>query len=147
MATEHYRIEYGESFVENLQKELGPEVSSQLTQPRLPPFTPTLKEAILRASQQRIVARSALRTQLDREGDSLRSSREEIEGLLESIEQIRVPEWYRDEFIDHVDTIAADRQELIRSNGHDFYGYLYNTEPISYPVLLALGRLREAIIV
>jgi hypothetical protein len=147
MATKHYRTEYGESFAENLKKEFGPEISSQLTQSRSDPFTPTFKQTILGATQQSITTRSTLQTRLNRECDSLYSSLEEIEEILDPMEQVLVPEWYRAEFIERMDKIAANRQELIQSNSHHFYKYLYNSDPTLYPVLLALGRLREAVIV
>jgi hypothetical protein len=151
LSTPHFEHEYSESYVENLRAEFGSDLASALHPESPAQFTPLLKQNILEATNQCIAARSALLKDIERELDSLRCSRSELFDILDEIDTGQHLEHGEITVADRLESVAIARQQVLHNHyslqsldGHHLHEYLYSTEPWDYPVLLALGKLREA---
>lgn len=154
MDVSHYDTVYGESIEESLRAEYGPEFASLFDPSSSVPFADYHRESLVRATRARIDERSRFERLLDDERASLRTARRTMESTFENLDSTIVTAWYREEFDARLDELLEDRQSHIQDNprlsrfdGHCFHEYLYADEPWTYPVLVAVGRLLDSVVV
>lgn len=154
MSVPHYDEVYGESLAENMAAEFGPEVTACVSMTEPQAFTQPYKNALQAAAAKATRERQAFVEALDREAQSIADARTELTELLAALNTTIIPEWQSKAFADRLNHIAQERQEALRTNrslprldGHSFCGYLYQSEPWLYPVLTAVTRLREAVVI
>lgn len=65
-----------------------------------------------------------------------------------------VPGWYAEPLLERLNELSEKRQHSIhtyrsfgRTDGHSFCQYVYSSTGWTYPVLTAIGRLRETIVI
>jgi len=153
MSVPHYEDVYGEPLVENVAAEfgsdlaagIGPTESQTLTQP----YKRTLRTGAAHAAQDR----QAFVEVLDREAQSLDDARTTLTDLLAPLDSTTISECRRGSFTDRLDQVAQDRQETLRTrrslsrlDGHSLCGYLYQDHSWTYPVLTAVTRLHDAVV-
>lgn len=154
MDVSHYDSVYGESIGENVVAEYGPEFASLFDPSNGVSFTDTHQEALVEATHCRIEERTWFSSALANEVSSLRTARRTLESTLDALDSTVVPDWYHDQFRTRIDDLLEERQTdigshppLSRFDGHDLCEYLYADEPWSYPVLTAIGRLLDSVLV
>lgn len=153
MSVPHYGEVYGESLAANVAAEFGRDLATGVRADEPIPLTQPCKNALRAAAAQATRERRTFLALLDREAESVTSASGELTEMLDNLDTTAVPEWHREAFADRLDRIAHDRQELIRTprslpndDGHSLCDYLYRNEPWTYPVLTAVTRLREAVV-
>lgn len=153
MRVPHYDAVYGESLADNVAAEFREDLAADLRADSPMSLTPPYKNALRAAAMQTVQERQAFLDALDREAQAITTARTELTDLLTSIDTTAIPDWHRQTFTDRLDPIAHDRQDnlgtrpaLPRHDGHSLCEYLYQTEPWTYPVLTAVTRLREAVV-
>lgn len=151
MGVSHYEEFYGESLDEHVAADLSAEVATGL-QRNGTAFTDVYKRRLRAAVEQAIEQREAFCECLATERDSLATCREGLVDLLDTLDGPRVPAWYAAEFEDDLASLAAQRQETMRTrervgrvDGHDLCAYLYGEPEWTYPVLTAVTRFRTAV--
>jgi len=71
--------------------------------------------------------------------------------VLDELDSTIVPAWYRQQFHDNLLAIIETRQAQLEErsipqlDGHDLCESLYHDEPQTYPVLMAIARLRDCV--
>jgi len=153
MSVPHYGEVYGEPLATNVAAEFGRDLAAGVRADGPMPLTQPCKNALRAAAAQAARERRTFLDVLDREAESVTSASAELTEILDNLDTTAVPEWHREAFADRLDRIAHDRQELIRAprplpsdDGHSLCDYLYRDEPWTYPVLTAVTRLREAVV-
>lgn len=166
MAVPHYDDEYDESLDENLAAEVGDDLATALASHER--FPPQIKQTLDHAIQQRITVRNMLLDDLDQERaalDTAKTAITEIRDWLREQNECSLDEWslterYRlherlGEYEAECDAIAAARQERVqdrritagagtgvgRADSRLFNAYLYESLPVTYPVLADLATL------
>lgn len=148
----HYENVYGESLLENVAAELGPDLAHCLAPENSVSKTELVKNAFRNATAQVIQERREVSNTISEELDSLASAQCKLTDLIGELDSVNIPNWYQETFISRLDSIAAERQEIIQghptmlsSEGYDLCEYLYQDEPWTYPVLTAVTQVRESV--
>lgn len=152
MSVDHYEEQYGESLVEHVTAELSAEVAASLQRERGTPFTALQKETLMTVVEKAIGQYDTFCTDLNKEADSLDTTRTRLADMLSNHNTVSVPDWYQSDFEAELEDIAKTRQErvqnrmfLSREAGHDFCSYLYRDAKWTYPVLTAVARFRQSV--
>ena len=163
MAVDHYAADYGEPLGANLAAELGEDLAVAVVDGDR--FTPPLQSALVEASREASQHRAAFLRTLEDEATALAGAAERLEALEaerssaagasltdRSFEEL-VAVWEElGEVADRVRTVAADRQAAIRSRSAagtpgdlELHEYLYDSLPVTHPVLAEAARLLEGV--
>jgi len=158
MAVEHYEEEYDESLAENLAAEFGEAVATAICQTAQ--LTP-LQQALLQKRQESYNERKEFVNRLDEEDEQLLAAHEQLTDLDKACEEIEqdilecpssVPSfseayqaWHRLRNLEaECNQFLTDRQCFVQETGTfgrgdatNFYGYLYESLDVTYPVLAA----------
>jgi hypothetical protein len=147
----HYDQEYGEPIVENVAAELSPELATFFDSTTRSTLSASAKERIVAGAEEAAESREEFRGTLDSELDSLRSSRRDLQALLDELDSSVVPGWYYQQFHEQLLAIIHARQSKLEDrtagyfDGHNLCTYLYSAEPRTYPVLTAVARLLDSV--
>ena len=157
MAVPHYEAEYDESLRENMAAEFGTDVVTAVCETAH--LTPPIRHALLRKGHEAYHERRQLLETLDDEDEQLDTARERLTDLTETCERIEreiatqpstwlsFPDsyeaWHRLRDLEaECDRLLAERQRFIQETGTAgtldataFYGYLYKSLAVTYPVL------------
>lgn len=149
----HYNKVYGEPLLENVATELGPDLAQCLAPENSVEKTDEVVTALSQATAQAVHQRRTFSKCLNEEGDSITGARSRLTDLVGELDSLTIPDWYQETFVARLDSIAEDRQNVIRahpapasSEEPDLCDYLYEEEPWTYPVLTAVTRLREIVV-
>lgn len=151
MAVSHYEEVYDESLVVNVRAELGPEIATLFEPNTELSLLPVHQQTVVSAARQGATDRDELCDTLEAEISSLRSLRTDLTAVLEKLDSTIVPGWYRERFKNNLMTIITTRQSQLEErslshlDGHNLCESLYQHEPQTYPVLMAVARLRDCI--
>lgn len=151
MAVPHYDEVYDESLVSNVRAELGPEIATLFESNTEVSLISVQQQTVITAARQRAADRDKLCETLDAEISSLRSLRADLTAVLEELDSTIVPGWYRERFKDKLMAIITTRQSQLEErslshlDGHNLCESLYQNEPQTYPVLMAVARLRDCV--
>lgn len=153
MAVPHYDGVYDETLEEHVLTEFGPELT-ELFQPLAGiSFTEHHRDTLVAAAEQRARDRAEFCDALDSEAESLGSLRRDLETLLDEFDTSIVPAWYREQFDDKLGDVLHARQAILNTrslsclDGHNLCEYLYDETSWTYPVLTAVARLLDSIVV
>lgn len=153
MNVPHYDDVYGESLIENIAGEFGPELAECISPEGSVPWTQSVKSTLSQAAWQGVRERREFIDILDVEARSIERARSELTELVSHLDTTIIPDWYQETFVDHLDTVARERQEILWSNlrmlhsrEDDLCSYLYRDEAWTYPVLTAVTRIRESVV-
>lgn len=153
MSVTHYDDVYGESLVENVAAEFGPDLAEGLRKDGSIPLTRSYKNALRTAAAEAVQERRVFIDVLDRESQSIERARTELTDLIAELDTTILPEWYRETFETRLDRVAQERQETLRTRrslprieNHALTAYLNHEEPWTYPVLTAVTRVRETVV-
>jgi hypothetical protein len=168
MSVPHYDEDYGDSLPESLAEEFGPEIATAiLTSDQL---TPHLRNLLIDATHHARESRHALLQGLENEHSALEAADENLTRLSADLDDVLSTQSFhawsgkdltnaRDCLHDReaeCDQLAADRQATLREQripgthhiDHEFTEYLYESLPVTYPVLTDItslvGTLRTA---
>lgn len=154
MEAPHYDDVYGESVEKNAVAEFGPELASLLSTESPTAFTQSHKRALVAVAKQRGHEREEFCDRLDSELNSLGAMRHDLTTILDNLDTSIVPVWYRDQFEDQAREMLRTRQSALKArssvsylDGHSMCAYLYNDESWTYPVLTAVARMLDSVIV
>lgn len=162
----HSSSEGDESLLETIGEELGQPVSVALAPGTDQQFTPPLKRTILSATADRQAEIESMLHALDSERDSLVSARDEIQqittwlceadqtSLLQlNFEALRDRHEVLEGHLERCGQLEASRQDHIHGttsqagaagvDHHQLVQFLYQSFPVSYPVLATLTNLEE----
>jgi hypothetical protein len=151
MSTEHYCSEYGDSCIESLRGEFGPNIAAALSPENPVPFTHVVKKRVLAAASCCANARNDLFEHAEAESTSLSQAREELTDIVGRLGASQFPVQHESPLMSRLEGIAVVRQNVLRQHAVpgsmdevEFCEFLYANEPWTFPVLVAVGRLREA---
>lgn len=154
MSMEHYNERYHNTFQADIEAEFGKDVADVLCQRGAGQFNNKVKRTVLNKIDQRIADRERLIQGLNQEKTSLRNAQTELSDIVNSLAKIKIPEWYAEPFLERLNERSEKRQNSIhnhrsfgRIDGHSFCQYVYSSTDWTYPVLTAIGRFREAIVI
>jgi Fe-S-cluster formation regulator IscX/YfhJ len=160
MSVPHYEDDYDQSLDEDLAEEFSPELVSALA--TADTLTPTVQQTLLTGCQRAIEGRTTLLNALDREADDLQQVHDTLEAMnkaLTEMNQRPLANWSTSELISaherlsefqtQCDDLAAERQAKLRSQripgprhtDEKLNEYLYESLPVTYPVLADLAEL------
>ena len=166
MSMPHYEDEYDDSLTESLAEEFGPEVAGAvLTGDQ---FTRSLREQLLTASREACSRRTTFLTVLTQETESLQAAEETITALgsaLDTLDARSLESWSPVELADsyerlltaeeRCEELASERQTTLHSHSLpgptpvdsdlDLVEYLYQSLPVTYPVLADLADLADTL--
>lgn len=150
----HYEAEYDEPLLANVAAEFGVDLARYLDPKSTGQLTESVKIALQNATDRAVRKRREFEDVLDTEVESIRVGRRQVTELLDELDSVVIPEWYRETFVASIDEIAAERQVVLRnqptvtsSEEYTLCDYLYRDEPWTYPVLTAIARFRESVVV
>lgn len=153
MDTDHYEDVYDNTLRADIASEFGPGVAAALCSDTPVQFTGRLQQFLLAAVEESVTERETVLERLDDEDASLTAAKDELVDIVDNLDGTQIPQWYANTFTERLDRLAADRQETLRSHrslgrldGHSLCEHLYADEPWTYPVLTAVGRVREAVV-
>lgn len=159
MSVPHYEEDYDHSLLGDLIEEFGPDLAHRLD--TADALTPPLHETLLTASQQTSERRATILDVFNDEEKSLQQARNTLEELATTVLELNqqpVTEWTTneiiathdrlDEFESECDQLATDRQAELHShriasqevNDEGLNEYLYESLPVTYPVLADIGE-------
>jgi hypothetical protein len=148
----HYDSRYDETVSESLRMEFGDDIANVLTSSTFF-VTPIFKHRFLEEIERSIAKRQDIREEVDNEIESLRSAQSRLEEILDHINPSRFPLCPKTSVTNQLDSLVSRRQRVIHSHskidaveGPNLCDYLYIDKPWTYPVLVAVCRLREAAI-
>lgn len=165
MSVPHYDEDYGQSLTNDIAEEFSPELANALATANT--LTPPLQETLLTGCQQATDGRTTLLSTLDHEADHLQHARDalnEMNTTLTEMNQRPLGAWSSTElratderladFEAQCDDLAADRQAELRSQripgpnstDEDLNKYLYESLPVTYPVLADLAGFRSLLV-
>ena len=165
MNVAHYDEDYGDSLPESLAEEFSPEIATAvLTSDQL---TPPLRSRLIDATHHAREGRHALLQGLENERTALNTADENLTPLSADLNDILSAESFhtwsdedlateRDCLHAHqqeCDQLAADRQATLQEQripsthhiDHEFTQYLYESLPVTYPVLTDIASLAETL--
>jgi hypothetical protein len=165
MGVDHYSEEYGDSLGESITEEFGSETAAALA--NTDNLTPQLRDRLLEASTRARESRHALLQGLKHEHSALHSADETLSELgagLDDVLSAQSLQTWPDEELATVqkdlqdrkqecERLAADRQttlheQRVPSTHHidlEFIEYLYQSLPVTYPVLTDITSLIETL--
>lgn len=165
MDVPHYEEDYGDSYLESITEEFGPELGILLTQSNQ--FTPATKSALIAEIDEAIEQRKEFKKIVEREFCSLESAATEVQSLSNRVESLSQTDFesatygtvnaylhQTDSFYTNCDKIARDRQHDLANierswnapaSSPDLPTYFYQSLPVTYPVLADLGKIGESI--
>jgi len=153
MDTDHYDDVYDNTLRADIASEFGQGVAAALCSDTPVQFTERLQLFLLAAVEESVTERETVLERLDDEEASLTAAKDELVDVVDNLDGTQIPQWYATTFTERLDRLAADRQETIRSHrslgrldGHSLCEHLHADEPWTYPVLTAIGRVREAVV-
>ncbi|GAA0458055.1 hypothetical protein MUK72_15665 (plasmid) [Halococcus dombrowskii] len=165
MSMPHYDEDYGQSLTDDIAEEFSPELANALA--TADTLTPPLQETLLTGCQQATDGRTTLLSALDHEADYLQHARDTLNKLnttLTEMNQQPLGAWSSTElratderladFEAQCDDLAANRQAELRSQripgpsstDEDLNEYLYESLPVTYPVLADLAGFRSLLV-
>lgn len=154
LAVPHYEEVYGEPLQENITAELGPNIARCVAPESPAHFSDLFKKMLLAGTVSAIKRRRHLQHTLSVDLTSLTQVQNDLVDLLDNLDTVTIPSWYREDFRSRVDHLAQERQETLnqlsvpsKQSYHGFCQYLYSGQPWTYPVLTAIVRLREAVVI
>jgi hypothetical protein len=165
MSVSHYQEDYGDSLPESLAEEFGPEIATAvLTSDQL---TPHIRDRLIDAIHEARESRHALLQGLETEHTVLKAADENLTCLgadLDGVLSTQSFHAWSDEDLATArdclhareadcDQLAADRQATLQEQrvpsthhiDHEFTQYLYETLPVTYPVLTDIASLAETL--
>ena len=165
MNVAHYDEDYGDSLPESLAEEFGPEIATAvLTSDQL---TPHLRSRLIDATHYAREGRHALLQSLENEHTALKAADENLTRFgadLDDVLSVQSFHTWSDEDLatardclharqQECDQFAADRQATLQEQripsthrvDHEFTQYLYETLPVTYPVLTDIANLAETL--
>ncbi|MFC6976985.1 hypothetical protein ACFQL1_24600 [Halomicroarcula sp. GCM10025709] len=153
MSVPHYEAVYGESLSEHMLAELG-DFTAAVVDSSTSTVTPHQRSALLTAVDCAIDDRTAYADVLDEEATALATAGSAIKEIVESLDDVIIQDWYKEEFEVRLDEIVRDRQSVIHSrispspvDGRSLCMHLYADQPWTFPVLTAVTRLHDAVVV
>lgn len=153
MSVSHYDEIYGESLVEHIAAECGAELAEGLRHETSVSLTAPYKNTLLTAAAQAAHRRQVFIETLDQDAQLIERAHTELTDLIAELDTTTIPKWYRESFTDRLDSIARERQETLqtrrsvpRLDEHSLCTHLYHDEPWTYPVLTAVARVRETVV-
>jgi DNA repair exonuclease SbcCD ATPase subunit len=164
MSVPHYEEEYDDTITESLAEEFGSEIVTQFTTGQR--FSPVIKEYVIEAAQQSQQKREYFLSTLESEHETLRTAQERLEKIdaqLECLTMVPPSDISVDKLIQHhnrlidleetCETVLKERQQQRldrpasvtgpRTDIADLYSYLYDSLPVTYPVLADTAELLE----
>jgi hypothetical protein len=153
MAVAHYETVYDEPLTAHVRAELGPEIATLFQSSADGALIPEQRRTVVAAARQAATDREEFCGTLDVELESLRSSCTEITAILDELDSTTIPAWYHQQFTNELTSIIRNRQahlaerSLSYLDGHNLCESLYHEEPQTYPVLMAVARLRDCVTV
>ncbi|MFC6976799.1 hypothetical protein ACFQL1_22200 [Halomicroarcula sp. GCM10025709] len=153
MSVPHYEAVYDESLSDHMLAELG-DPAAAVVGTTATGVTPAQRSALLSAVDRSIEDRERYIDVLAEETESLATARQAIEDIVTSLDDVIIQDWYREEFESRLDEIVRDRQAVVhgrlspsRIDGQSLCTHLYADEPWTFPVLTAVVRLHDAVVV
>lgn len=153
MSVPHYDAVYGESLTEHMFAELGDPAAAVVGSAGTG-ITPAQQSALLTAVDRAIDDRDTYTDVLAEEDNSLGTARETIETVVEGLDDVIIQDWYQAEFEARLDEIVRNRQAVVHGrlspspiDGQSLCTHLYVDEPWTFPVLTAVVRLHDAVVV
>jgi hypothetical protein len=165
MAVPHYQEDYGESLTEHMTAEFGEDVTTAVVEGST--LTPQVKRALVSKASESRKERAAFARTLAAESESVTTVGEELSAIDSRVERIesnrRLQQSFRElaEQWEELDDLEADceaaltrRQETVqrgatspnwREGGYDLCAYLYESLPVTYPVLADGALLTDRI--
>lgn len=165
MSVPHYFEEYDDTYVESLVEEFSPDIASALTDGTT--FNTQCKQTVLSAISESQSSRQALLDVTDRERESIRNARTELEPLFEECEEMRSLQFKTKGFgaldayrarlqvmIDNCQELSDRRQKAIFNHRRiqklpadvpDITVYFYQTLDVDYPVMSLVAELLDTI--
>lgn len=165
LSVPHYLEEYDDTYAESLAGEFSPEIAAALTDGT--EFNSRCKQTLLSAVSSARSSRELLLEVIDRERDSIRETRADIQSLIEECEELKsvrfgeesfgALEAYRARFdvlADTCETLSERRQDAIFSQRHvqrlptdvpDVTLYFYQDLDVNYPVMSLVAELLDVI--
>jgi len=155
-----------ESVLETIGEEFGDRIALALAPGTDQQFTPGLKRTILSATREREAEIESMQRALETERTSLVEARSEIQTITEwlsetdqtpllelDFEELQERHETLDGYLDGCDSLVESRQETIHSTTspagaagvehHPLVEFLYQSFPVSYPVLGTIANLDE----
>lgn len=152
MSVEHYEEDYGEPLAENMQSELGPEVTSAVTGGS--PLSPGLQQATVAAAEGCVKEREAFLNDLATELGSLSDAAGPLQSIESALDEIKQEpridgfdalsdRWERLDRLERACTEVVDdrRACLAERDAFDLAGYLYSSVGPPYPVVATAAAL------
>lgn len=153
MSTSHYDDVYDNTLLEDIESEFSERIAEAIQPGTALACTDQFRQFLSTAASKSASSREEVINRLGDERASVASARDELAALVVTTDGARVPEWYATEFEARLDTLAAERQDMIRSqqslgrlDGHSPCQYLCDDMVWTYSVLNVVGRLREAVV-
>jgi hypothetical protein len=165
MGVPHYTEDYDDSLSESLAIEFGPEVATAMTTGDH--LTPHLRDRLVEATQEVRESRHALLQGLNSERSALEAADEDLTRLGADIDDVlsarSFDSWTNEDLVvarDHLhtherecDQLVVDRQATLHEqrvpSTHridlEFAEYLYQSLPVTYPVLTDIASLAETL--
>jgi hypothetical protein len=165
MGVPHYTEDYDDSLSESLAIEFGPEVATAMTTGDH--LTPHLRDRLVEATQEVRESRHALLQGLNSERSALEAADEDLTRLGADIDDVlsarSFNSWTNEDLVvarDHLhtherecDQLVVDRQATLHEqrvpSTHridlEFAEYLYQSLPVTYPVLTDIASLAETL--
>lgn len=165
MGVPHYTEDYDDSLSESLAIEFGPEVATAMTTGDH--LTPHLRDRLVKATQEVRESRHALLQGLNSERSALEAADEDLTRLGADIDDVlsarSFDSWTNEDLVvarDHLhtherecDQLVVDRQATLHEqrvpSTHridlEFAEYLYQSLPVTYPVLTDIASLAETL--
>nr|WP_154019122.1 hypothetical protein [Halococcus agarilyticus] len=165
MSVPHYQEEYDDSLSESLAEEFGPEIATAMTMNDH--LTPHLRDQLIDISHHARQSRHALLQGLKHEHTALEAADEHLTRLGADLDDILSAQsfhaWIDEDLATardclhtreaECDQLAADRQTTLnqqripstRRIDHEFTQYLYESLPVTYPVLTDIASLAETL--
>lgn len=152
MDVPHYEDVYDEPLLEHFASEFGAEVANGVRPESSVSFTAPYKHALVAKTTRAIRRREDFLEMLDEEARSIESAQTALADVFAALDTTIIPEWHCESFTERLDAVAQRRQRTIqerdsvaRLDEHSLCMYLYEEEPWTYPVLIAVARTREAV--
>lgn len=166
MATPHYDDEYGDAYAESVTAEFGPALAAALSAPRR--LTEPVKQQAVAAAGDARTRRERLRSALDGERDAVTEARTALDAVAAELVAVRSRPFYACD-PDELDRLAADLDDLdarcgslarrrqtgdleppaasLSASDAALPEYLYQSLPVTHPVLDAVAAAAEAVAV
>ncbi|MFC7078651.1 DUF7260 family protein [Haloarcula halophila] len=153
MSVPHYEAVYDESLSQHMLAELGDPAAAVVDSPTNT-ITPQQRSALLTAIDRTIDDRTAYADVLAEEATALATADSAIKEIVEGLDDVLIQDWYKAEFETRLDEIIRDRQSVVHGrispspiDGRSLCVHLYADQPWTFPVLTAVARLQDAVVV